>query len=281
MNKVMVTGAGGFIGKYLQRKLSSMGYEVIGIDSSSSNVADEISFLQYESAEIMHVFHLAAKSYVPDSWTNPSLFYRVNVQGTQNALEFCRRKKITMTYVSAYLYGIPEKLPISETDSVYPNNPYAHSKYLAEQLCEFYSREFHVNVTVIRPFNVYGAGQRDIFLIPTIINQVKHNDSIRVMDLLPRRDYIYIDDLIEALVLSMSGERGFSVYNIGSGVSISVKEIIDIVQKLFHTNKPVSDDGQVRKNEIQDVVADISRARAELAWSPQITFEDGVSRIIN
>ena len=186
-----------------------------------------------------------------------------------------------MTYVSAYMYGIPEKLPISENDRVTPNNPYAHTKYLAEQICEFYSREYGLHVTVIRPFNIFGAGQRDIFLIPTIIDQAKNKKSIHLMDLLPRRDYIYIDDVMDALISSIACKTQFAIYNVGSGYSVSVKEIVDVIQSALHVNKPVTSDEQVRKNEIPDVVADISKAKKELNWVPKISFAEGIARTIN
>ncbi len=281
MNKILVTGAGGFIGKALVSKLSRSGYDVIGIDSRNGDITDEKLFLKFESEKIDHVFHLASKSYVPDSWRQTSLFYHTNVVGTQNVLDFCRRKRVNMTYVSAYMYGIPEKLPISENDRINPNNPYAHTKYLAEQICEFYSREFGLKVTVIRPFNIFGAGQRDIFLIPTIIDQAKNNKGIHLMDLLPRRDYIYIDDVVDALISSVASKTQFAVYNVGSGYSVSVKEIVDVIQSALHVNKPVTSDGQVRKNEIPDVVADIAKAKKELNWMPKISFAEGISRIIN
>ncbi|MFY4804662.1 NAD-dependent epimerase/dehydratase family protein, partial [Aliarcobacter butzleri] len=84
-----------------------------------------------------------------------------------------------LTFVSTYLYGVPEKLPISENDEIKSNNPYAHSKYLAEELCRFYSDYYNVKVTIARPFNVFGKNQKDIFLIPLIIKQVLYADVIK------------------------------------------------------------------------------------------------------
>ena len=96
------------------------------------------------------------------------------------------------------MYGIPKKLPVSEDDDILPNNPYAHSKYLAEQLCEFYAKEFKLKITIIRPFNVYGIGQKEEFLMPLIIKQVLNDETIKVQNINPKRDYIYLDNLINA-----------------------------------------------------------------------------------
>lgn len=280
MSKILVTGSTGFIGKALCDHLSSLGFEVVGLSTKDGDISDPSFFSEHLHDDLSHAFHLASKNYVPDSWKNPASFYHANVMGAQNVLEFCKTKKLNLTYVSAYLYGVPEKLPVSETHRILPNNPYAHSKYLAEQLCEFYSREFTMNITAIRPFNVFGTGQRDIFLIPKIIRQALEEDSIKVMDLAPKRDYIFIDDLINALILSMNCKNGFSVYNIGSGISMSVKEIIDSIQHILNTRKPVYSENKSRENELADVVADISRAKSELGWTPKVSFEDGIKRLI-
>jgi len=280
MKKILITGSSGFIGSALKLKLSSIGYEILEFNTKVGNISDKNIFNGYQTEGIAYVFHLAAKTYVPDSWTDTFDFYNTNVIGTENVLEFCRRKEIPLTFVSSYLYGQPEKLPISESHIIVPNNPYAHSKYLAEQLCEFYAKEFGVNTVIIRPFNAYGVGQSGKFLIPSVIRQAIAGDEIKVKDLTPRRDYIYIDDLIDALVLTMRSLKRFSVYNIGSGYSVSVKDVIDTVQSILGTDKKVIADNIIRKNEINDVIADISKAKKELGWYPSLTFYDGIKRMI-
>jgi len=281
MGKILVTGSSGFIGKSLTRKLSELGYEVIGLSSANGDICDKNTLLNYREEGIDYLFHLAGKCYVPASWSDTQSFYDTNVIGTLNVLEFCKSLNIGITYLSAYVYGIPEKLPITETDKINPNNPYAHSKFLAEQICEFYSREFNVKTVVFRAFNVYGRNQRDTFLIPKIIHQARNEKSIEVMDLYPKRDYIYIDDLIDAMVLSINKKSNFSVYNIGSGTSISVLEVIQIIQTALGTKKAVNSTDKARKNELSDVVADITKAKTELGWFPKIDFVEGINRLIN
>ncbi|AQR96986.1 NAD-dependent epimerase/dehydratase family protein [Clostridium saccharoperbutylacetonicum] len=280
MKKVIVTGSSGFIGKALTKKLYELNYEVIKLNSKTGDISDFSTFSKFDFTDINHIYHLAGKTFVPDSWENPLEFYKINAEGTLNILELCRKYKIELTYISAYVYGHQDFMPISEDVVVRPNNPYAHSKYIAEQLCEFYAYEYGVKVSVIRPFNVFGVGQNEKFLIPHIIKQALLEDNIKVKDLTPKRDYIYIDDLIDAIILTKHSKNNYNVYNIGSGYSISVKEIIDVVQEILDISKPINCENSFRINEISDVVANISRANLELNWFPQYSFIDGIREIL-
>jgi nucleoside-diphosphate-sugar epimerase len=280
MKSIFVTGSSGFIGKALVKSLKVNNFNVMEFNSSDGDIV-ETNFLElYNNKKIDHIFHLASKTFVPNSWENPVEFYKTSIIGTQNILELCRLKDISLTFVSAYLYGSPEKLPISEEDSVNSNNPYAHSKYLAEELCKFYSEYYHVQITIARPFNVYGKNQKDIFLIPHIINQVLNSDIINVKDLQPKRDYIYLDDLINGLIKTLDSRKIFSIYNFGGGSELSVQRIIDIIQRIAKTDKKIISEKQERKNEIMNVVADISKANIELNWKPIYSFENGIKEII-
>lgn len=281
MKKVLITGSTGFIGKKLKEKLLKQKYEVVEMSTSIGDITDISTFNNINLESISHIFHLAAKTFVPDSWIDTARFYDVNIMGTVNILEYCRKFDINLTFISAYLYGQPNVLPIIEEHIPKPNNPYGHSKYLAEQVCQFYSQEFQVKTTIIRPFNVFGIGQNSDFLIPHIINQAIYEKEIRVKDLIPKRDYIYIDDLIDAIIKTQMLEKNFSVYNIGSGHSVSVKEIIDIIQNILNIKKPVICENSIRRNEINDVVADISKAKIELNWFPKYSFKKGLKQIID
>jgi nucleoside-diphosphate-sugar epimerase len=241
------------------------------------DVVQSDSWYNFDNIGIEHIVHLAGKTFVPDSWDNPEAFFNVNVIGTSNALSFCKRNECSLTYISAYIYGRQAQLPIREDATFVPNNPYAESKYIAEQVCEFYARVFGVNVNVLRLFNVYGPGQRSNFLIPRLLEQIKgERDFIEVMALLPKRDYIYLDDVCEAIRLSMLKCNGYNVYNVGSGISYSVGEVINILQKLAGTNKTVKSLNRVRNEEIDDVIADISKIEDKLNWKPATTFENGL-----
>ncbi len=281
MRSILVTGAGGFIGRRLVRTLSSAGHSVLELGRADGDIADPATLARFYETPVGFVFHLAGRTYVPDAWREPADFQRVNVIGTVNVLELCRKLEIPLTYVSSYLYGIPASLPVKETDRIEPNNPYALSKLLAESMCNFYATHFDVPITIIRPFNIYGIGQKTHFLIPEIIAQIKNGQSIHVKDLTPRRDYLYLDDLVDGLLRTM--ERGSScrVYNFGYGSSLSVKEIIDVIQSVAGTSLEIICETLPRKNEIQDVYADINKARQELAWQPKWSFAEGIMKILN
>lgn len=277
---ILITGSRGFIGSALKIKLMDLHFDIIEVNSQNNGINNPKIFEGLLSQDITHVFHLAGKTFIPESWKMPATYYTTNVFGTQNVLEFCRKNKASLTFVSAYIYGNPETLPIREDNAIRPNNPYAQSKYLAEQLCEFYAREFDLKINVIRPFNAYGIGQDKRFLIPSIINQALHEDSIKLHDLSPKRDYVYLSDLVNALICSMLFIDNVSVYNIGSGNSISVKNIVDAVQNLLGTDKPTISEGILRKNEVYETVADITRANIELNWYPKYSFSEGLKQIL-
>ena len=278
MAKVLVTGAAGFLGRALVPALALAGHDVIALRRSDGDVTEAATWTQIPAVD--HVFHLAARSYVPESWRDPAGFLHTNVSGTARGLEYSRTNGAHFVFVSGYLYGRPMRLPIHEDDPQEPNNPYAMSKSLAERICAFYATSMNMPVTVIRPFNVYGAGQRPEFLIPTILDQVKHGTGIRVGDLAPRRDYVYLDDIVAALVRTIEHPIRYRVINIGSGISYSVSQVIEIIQAAAGTRLPVVNSEEARANEIPDVQADITQARAMLGWEPRYSFAEGIARLV-
>jgi nucleoside-diphosphate-sugar epimerase len=280
MSTILVTGAAGFIGRKLVARLSSEGHSVVEFDVAQGDVTSVEDLERFAGLEIDHVFHLAGKTFVPDSWKNPFGFYQVNVMGTTNILEFCRKTGARLTYISSYLYGEPDYLPVDELHPVKSYNPYSQSKIIADSICQFYARYYNIPVTIFRPFNAFGPGQSALFLIPEIIEKVMNSNisEVEVMDLRPKRDYIFIDDLVDALVLSLNNQLG--IYNIGSGYSKSVEEIIQLVMKHSGITKPYRSKAVTRPNEIFDLYAGISKAEAGLGWKPKTPFEDGIKQCI-
>ncbi len=279
MKNILVTGSNGFIGSSLINTLAPLEYKIYHFNIEDGDIADPDSLKVFNDKNIEHVIHLAGRTFVPDSWKNPAPFYATNVMGTANILEFCRLNQCSLTHISAYLYGPPEKLPISEDSTINPNNPYAHSKHMAENLCRFYHDTFNTEIIILRPFNVFGSGQNKIFLVPSIVDQVLNAEIITVKDLVPKRDFIYLEDISNAIIKTLSCKKQFGIYNIGSGHSISVKDIIDEIQAVFRTNKEIISQKELRKGEISDVVADISRAKAELDWKPEFSFREGLEKM--
>lgn len=278
---ILVTGSSGFIGNYLSKKLQVLGHNVLCFSHLDGDIQNFNFKKKYKNIEINLIYHLAGKTFVPDSWIDPSSFINTNALGTLNILKFSSEKKIPFIYVSAYIYGIPSNLPIKEDSFFEPNNPYAFSKYLAEKFCIFFSRFSEIDINIFRPFNIYGIGQDKRFLIPEILSRIKNKKSIKVNSLLPKRDYIYIDDVVDALIKGMKNLNGLNVYNLGSGSSLSVKQIIEAIQKESNTEFEVISKNIERINEIEDVVADINAAKRDLKWQPQTSFNEGIKKMVN
>lgn len=276
---ILVTGSSGFIGKNLVASLKRNNHKIYTFSSTDGNIFDYDFIEKYKNTDIDYVYHLAGKTFVPDSWIDPKSFFNINTNGTLNILNFCDARKIPLIYVSAYIYGNKVAMPVSEDVSPKPNNPYAMSKYLSEKLCFFYAKYKNIKINIFRPFNVYGPGQDKRFLIPEIIYQAKKGSSIIVNSLTPKRDYIYIDDLIDGLILGMHHLDGFEIFNLGSGSSISVEEIIAIVKNQMNLDIKYSSRNINRANEINDVIADISKAKEMLSWNPKTSFEQGIKNI--
>ena len=278
MADVLITGATGFIGKHLVPKLRSCQNDVVEASSLDGDIADCATWTHFERAPVL--IHLAGRSFVPDSWKDPSGFFITNFHGTVCALEYCRRHNARLIYLSSYLYGNPSKLPIPESAPLVANNPYALSKKFAEDACKFYVDNYGVKVIILRPFNVYGRDQSELFLIPSIIRQTMTSDHIAVKDLAPRRDYIYIDDLVDAIIKTVSCELDFDTFNIGAGVSYSVAELIDIIQRIKGTSLIVQANGERRAGEIMDTIADIRKAKDMLGWAPKYSLRSGLEKML-
>ncbi|MCK5037910.1 MAG: NAD-dependent epimerase/dehydratase family protein [Thermoplasmata archaeon] len=276
--KVLVTGSNGFVGRSLVQALKAEGAKVIEFDiSNGQDITDWKAMENLEKADI--VFHLAAIAFVPYAWDNPQKTYNVNVLGTLNILEYCRKNDIEkMVLASSYIYGPPEYLPVDEKHPLNPNNPYSRSKLLSENLCKAYHDDFGLKCLILRPQNIYGKGQDEMFLIPEIIKQLP-SGKITLKDPNPKRDFIYLDDVIEAYLLSGLAEVEYEAINIGSGKSYSVREIVDKIIELHGKPVDVSYSNETRKNEVMDVIADIRKAKDVLGWEPKHDLEKGLSEI--
>ncbi len=279
MLNIHITGAKGGIGSALSSVLEQSGCNIVLTKDPDLRIQNDAYYQQFDNPEeIDLIYHLAAVSFVPDSWDNPSHFMDVNIMGTTKVLEFCREHNIRLVYVSSYAYGVPQYLPIDENHPVSAANPYGLSKLMGENLCSFYGKYYDLEYTIVRPFNVYGTLKNTKLLIPEIIAQIEKGEGIKVKDLSPKRDYVYIDDLIELLVLSGKNTNN-QIYNAGSGESFSVGEIIEICQSVWGTNLKVESAEVVRKNEIPETLCSNKKAQKELGWSPQFSFKEGIAAI--
>ena len=279
MKKVLITGSDGFIGKHLAERLKQCDFVVYAYKRSDGDIELESTWDNFEKVDI--VIHLAARSFVPNSWIQPKEFISTNLLGTIEALKYCKKFDSKLLLLSTYLYGNPSKLPISEDTDLDFTNPYTLSKKMAEDVCVFYNKFFNTDITILRPFNVYGPGQANHFIIPKICSEVVNNGFVRIGDTSPKRDFIYINDLIEAIVVSIENLNGLNIYNIGSGTSNSIGEVVNSIFKISGIFKNYISDENVRPGEIMDCIADINKIKLELGWSPKWSLELGLIEMVN
>lgn len=276
--RVIVTGATGFIGKSLVSRLRLEKFDVLSMSTQTGDIAEEATWRVLPRADL--VIHLAGLSFVPDSWTQSTDYFRINFLGSICALEYCRKNQSKFIYMSSYLYGNPSSLPIAETAPLFATNPYALSKKMTEEACKFYSDNHDVKIVILRPFNVYGTGQDIAFLIPSIIGQAIEGKKIQVKDLEPRRDYVFVDDLVESILRSAQVDLRFCIMNIGTGKSHSVSELIGVVQAALGSRLEIDSSDQRRPGEVMDTIAKITSAKEILGWQPEWTLERGIGKMV-
>ncbi len=278
--RIIVTGSSGFIGSHLVRELEKRKAKIIEIDLQNGfDLSIWGNVRRIKKFDI--AYHLAARTYIPDSYKRPLDFYNSNILTTLNMLELCRLYNAKIIFPSSYVYGKPKYLPIDERHPVEGFNPYAQTKIICEKICEGYSRDYNVNVIILRPSNCYGEGQKIDFLIPKIVSQAK-TKQIQLNDPNPKRDFIYVDDLVDAFIKAASySESNFEIFNIGLGKSYSVKEIVTFIINNFPDEIKVEFLSSDRKIEIMDTVYNINKAKLKLNWTPKVGLKEGLKKTIN
>lgn len=283
MKRIIVAGAKGFVGSNLCTLLGKTPetYKIIPIDISDG--LDLSNRMQCEKIEQFDVFvHLANLAYVPASYENPEIFYRINYATTLNALELCRKYKARFVYVSSYIYGTPQYLPVDENHPTQPFNPYAQTKVICESLCEGYFRDFGVPIIILRPFNIYGKGQKGNLLIPEIIQQLKQKNSVvQLKDPYPKRDYVNVIDVASALKVCIDFKNSkIRKYNLCSGNSYSVRELTEIINANLKDKVIFKFSESDRPNEVNETKGSNKKIEEELGWIPSIDLFQGISDII-
>lgn len=273
MTRVFLTGHSGFIGTYFLRYFEN--YFKIITFKKRINKENYSDLLNFESANV--VVHAAAKTSISSSWSNPEKMIENNIFLTKSIIDYCLKNNAFLIYISSYLYGEARCLPTPETAELKINNPYSQSKKICEEICLFHRKNSGLNVTLIRPFNIYGYFKSNNQLIMTIINQITKKKEITVSDLNPRRDWLYIKDFCDLLKIIINKMITNEIFNAGSGKNYSVDEIIQIIQELYPSNLPVNCLNEERKNEIFETRADISKAKKLLKWEPVWTIEEGIN----
>jgi NAD dependent epimerase/dehydratase len=304
LRRVLVTGAGGFIGSHLTERLANLGAQVRAfIHYNSRNdwgllelVPEEIrenieifpgdltdaSLVRRAVADCDTVFHLGALIAIPYSYQAPRQFIDTNVVGTLNVLQACLQEEVERVIhtSTSEAYGSALYTPIDEEHPLQAQSPYAASKIAADKLAESFHRSFELPVTTIRPFNTFGPRQSARAVIPTIISQALAGDTVKLGSLTPVRDFTFVEDTVLGFIrVAESQESIGHVFNAGTGCGVTIGELAKIIIQLCHgQNKIVIDQERFRpaSSEVMALICDSTKAREVLGWIPQYSLEQGL-----
>ena len=293
MEEILITGSGGFIGNHLIPQILNQNYKIFGIRkkkhrSSKNFISVSMDITKFTNFKLQNGFkkiiHMAAFNDVSYCNLNPSKCYELNVNGTQKMLEIARKQDSEFVFLSSsHVYGDSINLPLSETDSCHPLSHYGSSKKMSEVLCEVYSKTYGLNIRVARIFSVYGPNSSKSNLVFNIINQVIHDSQITLGNITPKRDFIFIDDVITGLVnIVNSKKKGYDIYNIGTGKSTSIKDLANLVLNIANKKMCViSKKSKIRENDVLDIYADISKMKSHFNWKPKVSLKKGLEITYN
>lgn len=296
--RAIVTGAQGFVGKYLLRELSDNGYEIFPVSRRTTEGAIRVSFDDEESlikliSEVRPdcIFHLAAQSNVPLSWKEPAETFSANLIAAVRLLDAVRKSDIGCRILivgSSDEYGKIGAVEgkINETHPLDPVTPYAISKKAQEEIALLYSKVYGMDIVAARAFNHSGAGQKTGFMITDFASGIvriekKQADSLRVGDLTAKRDFTHVKDVVRAYRLLAERGRSGEVYNIGSGVSYSSREILDkLISKAGCKVKVVCDAARMRASDTPNICCDNSKLRRETGWECEFSIDDIIDDVL-
>jgi UDP-glucose 4-epimerase len=301
--RAVVTGGAGFIGSYLVRSLCRAGLDVLVLDSSAEAMAGNLGPLP-ESARLELVlgdircskdvekvvrfrpdivFHLAALHFIPSCTADPDEAWSVNVAGTKRALQALRAAppRVFVLASSAAVYGFSD-LPHREDDALAPAEIYGRTKVRCEELlAEFAATEGATRCVAARLFNVYGPNDKTPHVLPGIIAAVEQGKTLRIGNLWPKRDYVFVSDAAEALTQITVGGPGFDVFNVGTGAARTVLDLIRAVERVSGKRVNfVSDPDRARETD-GHLFADGSKLREASDWEPGVHLEEGLRELIS
>ncbi|RTY34146.1 SDR family NAD(P)-dependent oxidoreductase [Chlorobium phaeovibrioides] len=306
-NKILITGADGFIGSHLTEALVRQGYNVRAfvlynsfnswgwLDHCAPDVKGKFEVFSgdirdpHGVKEAMKgcdvVMHLAALIAIPYSYHSPDTYVDTNIKGTLNVLQAARElgvKRIVHTSTSE-VYGTARFVPITEEHPLQGQSPYSATKIAADQLAYSFYSSFGLPVIIARPFNTYGPRQSARAVIPTIITQIANGKrQIKLGAVSPTRDFNFVQDTVAGFIAAMNSEQGLGeVVNFGSNFEISIGDTVQLIAEVMNTEiEIITDEGRLRpaNSEVERLWADNSKARQLFGWQPSYGGRDGFKR---
>jgi len=277
--QVLVTGSSGFIGRHTVNGLKARNYTVKTFDLTVNKDLRDHDAVNRAARGVDAVMHFGALAEVPYSFDHPAEVAEVNITGTINLLEACRKydvKKFVLASSSS-VYGEPEELPVKEDHPLKPVTPYGLTKLVDEQYVDLYSNLYGIKTCCMRYFNVYGIRQSRGLVAEAVDAVKKCKPMIIFGDGRQTRDFVYVADVVQANLLALDAKTS-GTFNVGVGLETSVKKVIRILQELTGTNsvqyKPK------RIGDIRRIYADISKAKRVLRYRPKISLRDGLRETV-
>lgn len=298
---VLITGASGFVGSHLVNKLNLKKAKLVTLSKRGSklpvNTVDEVGSVEnferlneiIKKNKVKIIFHLAAQPIVEIGQANPIKTFEVNIRGTWNILEAARENNVQKIIIAStvHVYGDNPKIPFKEEYFPQPSRPYETSKACADLLAQSFADTYNLPVEIPRFVNIYGPGDFNFSrLIPKVIKSILSGESPEVWDIGSIRDFLYIDDAINAyLTLAekrlVDGKR-LRVFNFGTGKPIKIYDLVLKIVKLANKKIEVKMENppEERFHEIKKQYASIAKAKKELDWYPKVTLDEGLSKTI-
>lgn len=302
--RVLVTGAGGFIGSHLTERLVELGattramvhYNALGswgwlddspvgrdIEVIGGDICDRDSVREaMQGVDV--VFHLAALIAIPYSYRAPSSYVRTNIEGTVNVLQAARDlgvERLVHTSTSE-VYGTAQHVPIDERHPLSGQSPYSASKIGADKMAESFRLSFGVPVVTVRPFNTFGPRQSARAVLPTIMSQCLAGNVVKLGNTTPTRDLNFVSNTVDGFVLAATAPDAVGeTINLGSGREISIRDLAELIARLSGRAITIeTDEARLRpgSSEVERLLADNTLAKSLLGWEPRVTLEDGLAR---
>ena len=267
----------------LKKMTNSENYSLEIVDISKIELLEEV----FSKNKIDCVIHLAAMAGVRPSIENPLLYERVNVKGTMNILELMKKYNIKkfVCASSSSVYGNNEKVPFNETDNVdRAISPYAATKKACEVIGHTYHHLYNIDTIMLRFFTVYGPGQRPDLAIHKFTRAILEGKAIPFYgDGTTKRDYTYIDDIIQGVMKSVeyveNNSKVYEIFNLGESETISLKRMLETIENALG-KKALLEKLPMQPGDVQQTYADISKAKKMLGYEPKTKFEDGIAKFV-